>query len=239
MEGGTQVLIDALVAKATSKGVSFRTSTPVRQILHDGRRCRGLETAAGDQHDFDHVVSAVPLPLFLKMTPDLPPHYQERLERIGFIGVVCVVLRLRQSVTDDYWLNINDPRVPYNGFIEYTNLNRRMTADGSKIVYVPFYMSTEHRRFRYSDDQHVRDAVASLTVVNRRASADWVLDAAVSRDPYAQVICDTGFRLRAPEHRTPIDGLFLIESSQLYPSDRTISGTLDLAAEVAALIARG
>ena len=161
------------------------------------------------------------------MAPNLPPHYQERLEKIGFIGVVCVVLRLRHSVTENYWLNINDPRIPYNGFIEYTNLNPTMTGDGSSIVYVPFYMPTSHRRFSFSDEQHIRDAVASLAVVNRRASADWVIDAAVSRDPYAQVICDTGFRLRAPEHRTPVDGLYLIESSQLYPSDRTISGTLE------------
>jgi protoporphyrinogen oxidase len=238
MEGGTQTLIDALVARAAAKGAVFHTSSPVRRIVHDGQRCQGLETASGEVHTFDRVVSAVPLPLFLRMTPDLPPYYQERLERIGFIGVVCVVLRLRHSVTDHYWVNVNDPRIPYNGFIEYTNLNSHMTGDSSKVVYVPFYMPTHHRRFAYSDAQHIRDAVASLTVVNRRASADWVIDAAVSRDPYAQVICDTGFRLRAPEQRTPIDGLFLIESSQLYPADRTISGTLDLATDVASLIAR-
>jgi protoporphyrinogen oxidase len=239
LEGGTQVLVDALVARATARGVKLRAGARVARILHDGRRCRGIETEGGKVHEFDAVVAAVPLPLFLRMAENLPPHYQERLEKIRFIGVVCVVLRLRESVTENYWLNINDPRIPYNGFIEYTNLNPRMTGDGSSIVYVPFYMPTTHRRFSYSDDQHVRDAVASLAVVNRRASADWVIDAAVSRDPYAQVICDTGFRLRAPEHQTPIDGLYIIESSQLYPSDRTISGTLDLAANVATLIDRG
>ena len=239
LEGGTQVLVDALVRKATDRGVKFRTGTPVRRILHDGRRCQGVLTESGETHAFDQVVAAVPLPLFLRMAPNLPPHYQERLEKIGFIGVVCVALRLRHSVTENYWLNINDPRIPYNGFIEYTNLNPSMTGDGSKIVYVPFYMPTSHRRFSFSDEQHIRDAVASLAVVNRRASADWVIDAAVSRNPYAQVICDTGFRLRAPEHRTPVDGLYLIESSQLYPSDRTISGTLNLATSVAALVTRG
>ncbi len=81
LEGGTQVLVDALVRKATDRGVKFRTGTPVRRILHDGRRCQGVLTESGETHAFDQVVAAVPLPLFLRMAPNLPPHYQERLEK--------------------------------------------------------------------------------------------------------------------------------------------------------------
>jgi protoporphyrinogen oxidase len=238
LEGGTEVLIDGLVAGARKQGARLHASTPVQRILHDGRRCRGIQTADGVEHEFDTVVSAVPLPMFLKMTPGLPPHYEERLANIGFIGVICVLLRLREQITDNYWLNINDPRIPYNGFIEYTHLNPGVTRDGSSIVYVPFYLPLTHRRFSYSDAQHVSDAVASLAIVKKGFSPDSVIDAAVFRDPAAQVICGTGFRLRAPEHRTPIDRLYLIESSQLYPADRTISGTLDLAGTVAKLIER-
>jgi protoporphyrinogen oxidase len=236
LEGGTDVLVDALVLAATKKGATLRPSTAVRRILHDGRRCRGVETAGGERHDFDAVVAAVPLPHFLSMVPDLPAAYRAQIESISFIGVICVALRLRHPVTPNYWLNINDPRIPYNGFIEYTNLNGGMTGDGSKVVYVPFYLPRSHERFSYADDRQIRDAAASLAVVNPRFSPDWIIAAAVSRDSYAQVICSSGFRRRVPGHRTPVDGLYLLESSQLYPSDRTISGTLDLATNVCGLI---
>ncbi len=239
LAGGTEVLIQALAAGARERGAKIHVSTSVRRIVHDGRRCTGVETADGGQHEFDAVVATVPMPLFLEMTPGLPQEYEARLAAIDFIGVVCVVLHLRESITDNYWLNINDSRVPYNGFIEYTHLNPGVTGDGSTIVYVPFYLPRTHPRFSYPDAQQVRDAMASLAVVNDHFSPEWVIDAAVSRDPYAQVICSTGFRTRVPGHRTPIDRLFLIESSQLYPSDRTISGTLDLADEVVELIAGG
>jgi hypothetical protein len=53
------------------------------------------------------------------------------------------------------------------------------------------------------------------------------------------VVCPTSFADQVPAHTTPVAGLYLIESSQLYPSDRTISGTLDLAAKVADLIGPG
>jgi protoporphyrinogen oxidase len=236
LAGGTDVLVNALVDAARAKGATFHTSTPVNRIVHDGRTVKGIETSAGERYDFDYVVSAVPLPHFLRMTPDLPPHYQERLAKIDFIGVICVVLRTRRPVSDNYWVNVNDPRVPFNGFIEYTNLNPDMTGDGTRIVYVPYYLPRSHKRFAFSDESMTADAIASLSIVNHSFGPKDVIDTAVSRDPYAQVICSTGFRLRAPEHQTPIDRLLLVESSQLYPSDRTISGTLELATRVADVI---
>jgi protoporphyrinogen oxidase len=236
LEGGTEVLVNALVDAARSRGVTFHTSTAIGRIVHDGRTVKGLETSDGQHHKFDYVVSAVPLPLFLRMTPDLPPHYNERLERIDFIGVICVVLRASAPVSDNYWLNVNDPRIPFNGFIEYTNLNPEMTSDGTRIIYVPYYLPRHHKRWKFSDESMIADAIGSLSIVNRSFGPKDVIATAVSRDPYAQVICSTGFRLRAPEHQTPIDRLLLVESSQLYPSDRTISGTLALADSVAQMI---
>jgi protoporphyrinogen oxidase len=236
LEGGTDTLVDGLVDGAKAKGAKFHTSTPVKRIVHDRYRARGIETADGVTHEFDNVVSAVPLPHFLRMTPDLPPHYRDRLSAISFIGVICVTLRVRAPITQHYWVNVNDPRIPFNGYIEYTNLNPSMTGDGTKIVYVPYYLPRNHPRYTLSDEETIADAIAALGIVNRGFSRRDVIDAVVSRDPYAQVICSTGFRLRTPEHQTPIDGLYLIESSQLYPSDRTISGTLDLATNVARLI---
>jgi protoporphyrinogen oxidase len=237
LEGGTDVLVNALVEQARARGARFHTSMPVRRIVHDGRKVEGIETRYGERHAFDCVVSAVPLPHFVRMTPDLPGAYRERLEAIDFIGVICVALRTRRRLSENFWLNVNDRRVPFNGFIEYTNLNPGVTGDGSHVVYVPYYLPRDHERFRLSDAETVDDAIASLSVVEPSFGKGDVIDAAVSRDPYAQVICSTGFRTRVPEHRTPIDGLYLVESSQLYPSDRTISGTLELAARVAGMVA--
>jgi protoporphyrinogen oxidase len=238
LEGGTDTLVNALVAASRSAGAKLLTSTPIKKIVHDGYRCTGVETAAGVTHAFDHVVSAVPLPHFTRMLSDGPEDYRTQLSAIDFIGVLCVTLRLRHSVSNNYWLNVNDPRIPFNGCIEYTNLNPKMTPDGSHILYVPFYLPRSHPRFKYSDEKNIADAVAALTFINPELSADWVIDAAVSRDPYAQVICSTGFALRVPPHQTPLHRLYLIESSQLYPSDRTISGTLELASRVARMIGR-
>jgi protoporphyrinogen oxidase len=236
LEGGTDTLVKALISASEGAGAKLLTNAPVKRIVHDGYKCSGIETMDGVTHSFDHVVSAVPLPHFLRALGGAPEDYVAQLSSIEFIGVLCVTLRLKQPISENYWLNVNDPRIPFNGCIEYTNLHPTMTPDGTRILYVPFYLPRSHPRFKYSDEKNIADAVAALTILNPKFSADWIVDAAVSRDPYAQVICSRGFALRVPPHQTPIHRLYLIESSQLYPSDRTVSGTLELASRVARMI---
>lgn len=72
--------------------------------------------------------------------------------------------------------------------------------------------------------------------MNREFSADWIIDYAVSRDRFAQVICPAGFAHRIPAHETPVRNLYLIESSQLYPADRNISQMFELAHSVTQVI---
>ena len=236
LEGGTQTLIDALEGSLQKAGTELRRNAPVRQILFEDGRAVGLETLDGETHRCDYVVSAVPLPIFLRMTPELPGDYRNQLEAIDFIGVVCIILRLERPLTQNFWTNVNDPRIPFNGCIEYTNLYRDITEDGSAIVYVPHYVSKDHERFGYSDEQLFEECLEAFALINPEFRAEDVIDYTVSRDPYAQIICPSGFADVVPDHQTPVDRLFLIESSQLFPSDRTISGTLDLAGNVARLI---
>ena len=57
----------------------------------------------------------------------------------------------------------------------------------------------------------------------------------VFRDRFAQPICRTDYRETTPEIATPVTGLFLTDSCQLHPHDRTISGAFELSSEAARL----
>ncbi|HEX4956437.1 MAG TPA: NAD(P)/FAD-dependent oxidoreductase [Thermoanaerobaculia bacterium] len=236
--GGTDTLVDALEADLERRGAVLRRSTPVARVRIEEGAVRGLTTASGESHDFDRVVVAAPLPQFLRLCAEgLPGPYRAGLAAIDFLGVVCVVLRLRRSISPNYWLNVNDPAIAWNGCIEYTRLNPEMTPDGSTILYIPFYLPRSHPRFRQDDGELIEECLRDLMRVQPGLERQDLVAAAVSRDPFAQVVCPVGFADQVPEHRTPVPGLYLIESSQLYPSDRTISGTIDLATATARAIA--
>ena len=91
-------------------------------------------------------VTTSPLPR--SSAADLPAPYIERLARIPTIGIFCLFLRLREPVTPFFWVNTNDPRVPFAGMIEYTNLNPVPELGGDHILYVPQYLSRRRPALR-------------------------------------------------------------------------------------------
>jgi hypothetical protein len=66
-------------------------------------------------------------------------------------------------------------------------------------------------------------------VVNPALTGDDVVDFRVFRSPYAQAICPTGFKDRVLPVKTPVPDLYLLDSTQLYPSDRVLSALIGLA----------
>jgi protoporphyrinogen oxidase len=204
----------------------------------DNMRVTGLRLKTGEEVPCSTVLSTVALQVLGRMIPEWDKEYCHRLRRIDYIGVVCGLFRLREPVTNAFWTNINDSRIPYNGIIEYTNLNRhvREALGGRSIVYIPYYLRTNSPRYEYSDEVLRAEFIDGLKLVNPRFHPSWVEDFHVYRERHAQAICTVGFANIIPDHRAPYAGLYLTDSTQYYPEDRTISAAIRLGRRVAKLI---
>jgi protoporphyrinogen oxidase len=228
LEGGTHTLVDELVRRIELRGGRIRTETAVERIAIDDGRVTGV-VAAGTLEPFETVVSTVAAPLLTGLAPDLPAAYRDVLGQVEYYGVACWLLVARAPLSDDFWLNINDPRVPYPGVITYTNLNRRDDLDGRHLLYVPMYMSTNDQRWTADEDVARDELLAALERIRPGFSAG--VDAAfLFRDAYAQPVFDRGFGARfaaiaGPE--TPVAGLFRTDMSQIYPDDRSLLNAID------------
>jgi hypothetical protein len=73
--------------------------------------------------------------------------------------------------------------------------------------------------------------------VNPDFDQSWVEECHIARAPFAQAICTVGFKNIVPDHRSPLDGLYITDSTQFYPEDRTISAAIRLGRRVAGMIA--
>jgi protoporphyrinogen oxidase len=228
LSGGTKMVLDALIERIEQAGGTVRTSAKVSSIKLEEGVARGIR-CGGEDHEFDAVVSTVAPPLLVRMLPSTCSEFQNALARIKYIGVVCMILKLSRPITDAFWTNVNDPRISFNGIIEYTNLNPRPDIQGSKIAYIPYYLKTTNERYAYKDEDVLEEYSKAIRLVSPDFNPTWIEDWRVFRDPYAQAICSTNFSELVPEQKTPIDGLYMIDSTQLYPSDRTISGMIGLA----------
>jgi protoporphyrinogen oxidase len=236
LEGGSRVVLEALARDLAARGGRVVTNADVEAIVLEGGRATGVR-AGGETIPADAVVSTVTTSRFLKLAPGLDGPYVEGLRRIPTIGIFCLFLRLTERVTPFFWVNANDRRLPFAGMIEYTNLNPLPELGGDHVLYVPQYLSADDPRYSQTDDEVLRSYTDALAIVNPAFDRRWVKFSAVFRDRYAQPICLTDYRTTTPTIATPIPNLFLTDSCQLHPHDRTISGSFGLGLEAARLAA--
>lgn len=238
LEGGTGFLLDTLARHLGERDVALHTNTPVARILDAGGQVRGLELADGSVFECNRVVSTAPLPVLAGLLTRGWDEYAGALRRIHYVGVVCVVFKLARNVTRNFWLNINDRAIQSNGIIEYTNLNPMEKKDGH-IVYVPYYVPTDHPLYLATDDEVVRRSWAALPRIAPGLSERDVIARRVFRSAHAQAVCPTHFLPTIPDGEAPLRGLHLLDSVFLYPEDRTQSGLILKAHACAARILGG
>jgi len=228
--GGSETLVNALVAAFEAAGGELRLSTPALRVESTDGRVTGVATADGVV-PADAVISTMPTPLVSALVPDLPDDWKARYDAIANIGVCCLIFKLRKSVTPHFWVNIVEPGVPVPGIIEFSNLR---DVGGDSVVYVPYYMPVSHEKFGWSDARLLDEAFGALVTVNPELTPDDVLARRVARLRHAQPICEPGFAAKIPPVETPIAGLQIADTCFYYPEDRGISESARLGREMAA-----
>jgi len=235
IEGGTKTLIDALERRFLQNGGRVFRGVAVQEIEIREAEVAGI-SYNGQRRAFDVVISTVPALAFAAMLNGASPEYLQKITRIDSVGVMCVLLRLKRSLTPYFWTNISDPAISLAGVIEYTNLNLCPYFGGDSIIYVPQYLPSTDERYVLADEKLLEEYTGYLKRINPGFSEDWIREYHVSRDKYAQPVCEVGFSKHKPGIETPVKGLYLTDSCQLHPDDRTVSNSIGLGKRVAQLV---
>lgn len=146
--------------------------------------------------------------------------YAQSLNRIRYLGNVCLVLEMTRSLSELYWLNVNDPSFPYVGIIEHTNFEPRESYGGRHIVYLSKYLPVEDALYQMTPEQVFEYSLPYIKRMFPEFDRSWVTRHHVWRAPYAQPIVEKHYSELIPDVRTPIDGVFLSTMAQVYPEDR-------------------
>jgi protoporphyrinogen oxidase len=235
IEGGTKALIDTLERQFLQNGGRVFKGVAVQEIEVREAGVAGI-SYDGQRRAFDVVISTVPTPAFAAMLNGASPEYLQKVARIDSIGVMCVLLRLKESLTPYFWTNISDPAISLAGVIEYTNLNPCLHFGGDSIIYLPQYLPSTDERYTLPDEKLLEEYTGYLKRINPGFNEDWIKEYKVSRDKYAQPVCEVGFSKHTPGIETPVRGLYLTDSCQLHPDDRTVSNSIGLGKRVAQLV---
>jgi protoporphyrinogen oxidase len=231
LEGGSDTLLEGMRRYIEANGGEFRLRSPAQKVVIEEGAVKGVEVN-GELLQFDKVISTIPLPYVPHVIPDLPADVSAAFRSVKNVAVVCVIAKLKKAVTQNFWLNVNDPDMDIPGIVEYTNLRPL----GEHIVYVPFYMPGEHAKYREADSVFIDKVKRYLMKINPALTGDDFIDVRASRYRFAQPICEPGFLDRLPPIQLPVKGLLVADTSYYYPEDRGISESIGLARKMARML---
>jgi protoporphyrinogen oxidase len=232
LEGGSSTLLNALKASIEDRGGEIRLKSSIEKVVIHNGKVLGVQVS-GQLELFDKVVSTIPLPYVPKLMPDLPADVLTKFKSIKNIAVVCVIVKLSKAVTENFWLNTNDPEMDIPGLVEYTNLRPL----DQHVVYVPFYVPGEHPMFAEPDEAFLNKVRRYLKKINPTLTDEDFVDMRASRYRYAQPICDPSYLDKLPPVELPVRGLWVADTSYYYPEDRGISESIGFGRQMAKMAA--
>jgi protoporphyrinogen oxidase len=134
--GGIGQLMDAMAAEVRRLGGQILTNTRVRNIRVADGRVFGVAAQTGDQPvtvDAPRLVAGIPGPLVASLVD--PPAPEGVIPRLAPRAAALVYLLVdKDRLTDQAWIQIDDPRAPFARMSEAKNWSHRLVPDGQTVI---------------------------------------------------------------------------------------------------------
>ncbi|HSZ68863.1 MAG TPA: FAD-dependent oxidoreductase [Solirubrobacteraceae bacterium] len=231
LRGGHETLVLAAAQRARELGVDVRLGAGVEGLVRGERGgIAGVRVDGHDEH-FDLTIPTLQPPALRRL---LPPELQPLLGAYPsrYLGVVCLILKLRRTLTPYYSINICDP-TPITTVVETSHVVGTDHTDGLRLAYLPKYCDADSPEFAEDDESvyhHYTDMLAKLAPDFRHED---VVDWAVQRAPLVEPVHALGHEPRTAPIWPGIDGLALASASQIYPRLLNGESVVGLAERVA------
>ena len=147
----------------TKNGGSIHFNKSIDEVKEDGSLKCGTEAIS----PASKTVLTTPLPVcssLLKNSCDQA--YIDSLGKTQYIGNVCLTLELSRSLSEIYWLNVNDPGFPFVGIIEHTNFELKESYKGRHIVYLSKYLPTDEMLYNMSESEFYEYHLQNFVLLN-------------------------------------------------------------------------
>ena len=233
-------VIEVLADRIAQQGGTVHTSASVAKIVESEGSATTLDVRLKDSEsglrEYDAVIATTPSYVFTRLAPPMPEDYHNKLVGIDYLSAVLMVLVMDRPFTNKYWMNIADPDMPFVALIEHTNLIDRELYGGKHILYISNYPSRDSDLYQKSGEELMDLFVPHLQKINPDFDRSWVIEYHHHRVDGAQPIVRINYGAGIPSHRTPHKGLYLANTTQIYPEDRGTNYSVRMGRRVAQMV---
>ncbi|SOE69832.1 Protoporphyrinogen oxidase [Burkholderia sp. D7] len=219
-KGGFGRLAQGIADEIIKLGGEIRYGVEVTDIQSDAGHVTALNTKDGQLSGREFLLT----PSFAIIANMFEGAADEKwlasLRRVNYLGNMCLVLQMDRSLSDTYWLNVNDPGFPFVGVIEHTNFDPPENYDGKHIVFISRYLATQDPVWSFGDKEYLDFAVEHLQRMFPEFNESWVKEFRVWRAEYAQPVTERNYSKYVPKRETPFKNAIISTMAQIYPEDR-------------------
>jgi len=253
IEGGFQVLIDAMINCINENKGEIRFSAPVEkmELLADQK---WLLMFGGKSEGFDKVIFTASPSLLARITPNLPADYKELIgQKLITIAAQSLIIALDKPLMEKvYWLNINDDSYPFLALVEHTNFVDPKYFGGNHLVYIGEYLDVNHPRIKMNKEELLNLYLPYLEKIHllhlegvgrtpsrcklETQSGLGIKQSWLFREPFAQPVFPIDYSKDIPSLKTPLPNLYLASMNQVYPHDRGTERAIELGKRVSKFI---
>ena len=237
LRGGLGRVFDAMVKWLRDAGHYVHFGQAVHQLNGHGNG-NGIQSIVTDAGTFatDFVIGCAQLPELADILPENAGAFRDSLRNVKFLANVCLVLTLKQPLSDFYWTNVTEPNAPFVGIIEQTNWASRDDFDHNHVVYISAYVNHDDPRRKMNAQQLFDQYLPAIQKMFPDFCPESVEDATVWHAPYAQPIVHIGYRHVIPDIVSPISNFFVCTMAQIYPNDRQLSNGVSMARKTVEIV---
>ena len=220
INGSFGAMAEALADRIRALGGEVRVGMPAKSLIVENDYVRGVRTPDGTV-EASTVIATPALPIIAELLEgSVSQEYINRLRKIRYIANICLVLELARSLSDIYWLNINDPDVPFTGIVEHTNFMPVESCSGRHVVYLSKYLEQDSDIYKMGAEQLLEFSVLHIKRIYAGFERSQIRRFHVWREPYAQPLIERHYSKLVCPMETPIKGLYIATMAQVYPQDR-------------------
>jgi len=236
-EGGFLKLAKTVAFEIEKRSGKILLKSNVKEIKKENDNIV-VSLSNGKEYVFDKLICTSNSSSFVKMTKGLPKKYAYKISNMKSLGVITLILCLRDRYFNDktYWLNINDLEYPFTAIVEHTNFIDKGNYGGCNILYVSKYLEVGNEYYSKNENQLLDKFTPFLKKINPSFSKNWVREKFLFKSSFAQPIVSLNYSKEIPKIITPIEGIFLANMQQVYPWDRGTNYAVELGEKVAKII---
>ncbi len=175
----------------------------------------------------DLVLVTTPAPVAKKMFEKI------EIPKVDYLWGQTLILELKKSLINGYWLNILERDWPFLVLVEQTNWMKKESYGGKVMVYLGNYLENEDDRLKMEKEELLKFYWPYLKKICPEIKKEWIIRSWKFQSPFAQPVFPVNYSRKKPEIKTKEDGVYMANMSMVYPYDRGVNYAVEIGQKAA------